>query len=181
MEKENELIGKLGGKIKKSFEDNILKDEKVDAKLQPHRGEGIVVTDKRVMIIKAGMVSAAGFFGANCKSFYYNQITSVDLRLGIMGGHIQLTIAGGTDVKGKGILDVGQAENAATFTVDYKNKMKKVAEIIRERVQNSQSQGSAPQQTKGVAEEIKGLADLKKEGIITEEEFNKKKKDLLGL
>ena len=174
------MVEELKGKLEKAFQENIAEGETVDVKLQLHAGEGIAVTNKGVMIIKAGMVSAAGFFGASCKTFYYNQITSVDLRLGVMGGHIQLTVAGSTDIKGKGFLDMGKAENAATFTMDYKDRMKKVAELIRERVQLSQTQGTTPQQTKSVAEQIKELADLKQQGILSEEEFDQAKKKLLN-
>ncbi len=51
--------------------------------------------------------------------------------------------------------------------------------------QGSQSQQPAPQQTNqgGVdtAAEIEKLAELKEKGILTEEEFTAKKKQILGL
>ena len=182
MGKKEVLVEKLKGKLEKAFNDNIHADENVDVKLQVHAGEGIAVTDKRIMILKAGLVSAAGFFGANCKSFYYNQITSVDLRLGVMGGHLQLTVAGSTDIKGKGFLDMGQAENAATFTVDYKERMKYVANLIRERVQSSHNTSPVINNVAGnnLVEQLNELANLKQQGILTEEEFQTAKKKLLS-
>ncbi len=173
------FVKKFSGKLEKSFRDNISDNEKVDVKLQTHVAEAIVVTNKRVMIIKAGFIGAAGFFGANCKSFYFDQITSVDLRVGVVGGHIQLTVAGSTDIKGSGILDMGQAENAVTFTYDYKDRMKKVADLIRERIQNNHVPETSTQQVKSIGEQIRELVDLKEQGIITNDEYESAKKKLL--
>ena len=177
-----ELVEILKGKIEKAFNDNITAEENVDVKLQPQSGQGIIVTDKRVMIIKAGITGGAGFFGANCKSFYFNQITSVDLRLSIMGGHIQFTVAGSVDIKGKGLLDMPQSENAVVFTLDYKERMKYVANLIRERVQASQNQSNIKQNTSGASlvDQINDLAKLKEQGILSEEEFQTAKRKLLS-
>ena len=177
-----ELVEILKGKLEKAFNDNITAKEKIDVKLQVHVGEGIVVTDQRVMIIKAGIVGGAGFFGANCKSLYFNQITSVDLRMSIIGGHIQLTVAGSTDIKGKGILDMGQAENAVTFTTDYKERMKYVANLIRKRVRSSQSPSHITNSISGTSlvDQINELTKLKQQGILSEEEFQIAKRKLLS-
>jgi len=176
------LVEILKGKLEKAFNDNITANENVDVKLQPQAGQCIVVTDKRVMVIKAGMVGGAGFFGANCKSFYFNQITSVDLRLSVMGGHIQFTVAGSVDIKGKGLLYMPQSENAVVFTLDYKERMKYVANLIRERVQASQNQSNIKQNTSGASlvDQINDLAKLKEQGILSEEEFQTAKRKLLS-
>ncbi len=177
-----ELVEILKGKIEKAFNDNITAEENVDVKLQPQSGQGIIVTDKRVMIIKAGMTGGAGFFGANCKSFYFNQITSVDLRLSVLGGHIQFTVAGSVDIKGKGLLDMPQSENAVIFSSDYKERMKYVANLIRERVQASQNQSNIKQNTSGASlvDQINDLAKLKEQGILSEEELQTAKRKLLS-
>ena len=176
------LVETLTGKLEKAFSDNIATSEKVDVKLQPQVGQCIVVTDKKVMIIKAGLVGGAGFFGANCKSFYFNQITSVDLRLSLMGGHIQFTVAGSVDIKGKGLLDMPNSENAVVFTMDYKERMKYVANLIRERVHSSRNKSHINQNTSGtsLADQINELAKLKQQGILSEEEFQIAKRKLLS-
>lgn len=176
------LVETLTGKLEGAFRDNIAASEKVDVKLQPQAGQCIVVTDKKVMIIKAGLVGGAGFFGANCKSFYFNQITSVDLRLSVMGGHIQFTVAGSVDMKGKGLLDMPKSENAVVFTMEYKERMKYVANLIRERVQSSQNKSHINQNTSGtsLADQINELAKLKQQGILSEEEFQIAKRKLLS-
>lgn len=176
-----EMVGVLPGKLERAYYDNITKSEIIDVKLNTQAGQAIVVTDKRVMLLKAGNVSSAGFFGASCKSFNYNQITSVDIRLSLMGGHIQITVAGSTDIADKRLLDMAQAENAIVFTSDYKERMKKIVMLIRERIGDSSTKveilGEMP--SKNITSQIKELAELHKEGILNDEEFKAAKNKLL--
>lgn len=132
-----------------------------------------MVTDKRVMIIKAGTIAGAGLFGARAKSFYYDQITSVDLRIGIAGGHLQVTAAGSSEIKDKGFTAMIEAENAITFVAKHKEHMKAIADMIRSRI------GKSSTDSMSVAEELKKLAELKAQGILNEEEFDAAKKKLL--
>ncbi len=168
---------KLKGKLGKAYEDNVLDDERIDVRLQPSaQGEAIVVTDKRVMIIKAGTITGAGLFGASVKSFSYNQITSVDLRIGILGGHMQLTVAGSIERQDRGFSDMFRAENAITFTANYKERMKAVAEIIRSKI----NQPTADLSDKGdLVRQLRELAELRSQGILNDEEFEAAKKKLL--
>ena len=77
---------------------------------------------------------------------------------------------------------MGQAENAATFTAEYKERMKYVANLIRERVQASQNQSNIKQNTSGASlvDQINDLAKLKEQGILSEEEFQTAKRKLLS-
>lgn len=172
-----ELVTKLKGKLGKAFADTITDEERVDVCIQPSaQGEAIAVTDKRVIIIKAGKISGAGYFGANAKSFYYNQITSVDLRIGMTGGHLQLSAAGTTEVKDKGFMSMIEAENAITFTGKHKEHMKVITEMIRSRLGKTETSSASNTST---ADELKKLADLKEQGILSDEEFEAAKKRLL--
>jgi hypothetical protein len=172
------MIEKLKGKLEKAFSDNITEGEKIRIKLQPTSGEALVVTDKKVMIIKAGVLAGAGFFGAKCTTFNFTEITSVDLRLGLMGGHIQITVAGSTDIKGRNMVESG---NACTFNVDYRERMKEVASIIRESVEQVKKGNVPPVEiVQEIAVQIKNLHDLKIQGIISEADFEAGKRKLLG-
>jgi hypothetical protein len=48
------------------------------------------------------------------------------------------------------------------------------------RTDQAQDQGPAPEATAGPLEQIKELAELREQGILTEEEFSAEKKRLLG-
>ena len=177
---EQKLVKVLRAKYEKVFNDNISANESIDVKLQINNAEAIVVTDRRVMIIKGGIFSGAGLFGIKYNSFNFNQITSVNFRLGIFKGHIQLTVPGNTDIEGK---TMKQAENAVTFPIkDYKEKMKYIADLIRERAYSSQNLPHILKNTlgTGLVGQINELAKLKQQGIISEEEFQIAKRKLLS-
>ncbi len=55
----------------------------------------------------------------------------------------------------------------------------KVRELVQQR-RNTASLASTPQAQTSTADELKKFADLKEQGVITEDEFNAKKKALLG-
>lgn len=171
-----ELVKKLKGKLNSAYLDTITADERVDVCLPGSSGEGIVVTDKRVIILKAGKFTGAGFFGAKAKSFPYNQITSVDLRIATLGGHLQLTTAGSDEIKAKKITDIRESENAISFDRANRENMKAVAELIRSRLGKTESTASS---SGSVADELKKLAELKSQGILSDEEFESAKKRLL--
>lgn len=178
------LISELKGKLQKAFENDISEGEEIIVKLHPSaQGEAIVVTERRVIIIKAGLIAGAGAFGARSKSFYFNQITSVDLRIGITGGHLQLTVAGSVESKDSSFSKMIEAENAITFTGQYKEIMKKVAEIIREKIHTVHTttvQVATTSDKAAFIQELKELAELKQQGILTEEEFQSAKAKLLN-
>jgi len=177
---EQKLVKVLRAKYEKVFNDNISANESIDVKLQINNAEAIVVTDRRVMIIKGGIFSGAGLFGIKYSSFNFNQITSVNFRLGVLEGHIQLTVPGNTDIKGK---TMKQAENAVTFPIKYyKERMKYIADLIRERAYTSQNPPHILKNTlgTGLVDQINELAKLKQQGIISEEEFQIVKRKLLS-
>jgi hypothetical protein len=140
-------------------------------------GEGLVVTDSRVMIIKAGSVTGAGLFGARCKTFRFGDISSVDLRVGPMGGHLQVSVAGTSEVKDRGSLDMAKAENAVTFVSTYKNEMKEIAAYLNSVIaQRHERAAGAPS---GIADQLQKLGDLKAAGVLDEAEFVAAKRKLL--
>lgn len=177
------LISDLPGKLGKAFSDNIGSQEEVLVKLSPSSGEAIVVTSRRVLIIKAGNVTGAGFFGARAKSFSFQDIASVDLRVGVMGGHIQIAAAGTVEHAEGGIMNMVAAENAITFASGYKDTMRTVADLIRQKVEEAKRPAPAVAATSTVdlTAELERLGGLHAKGFITDVEFTAAKKKLLGL
>ena len=60
-------------------------------------------------------------------------------------------------------------------------KLAKVISAVKQANVSSQSQATQPANQSSVADELTKLATLKEQGILTEEEFTAKKKQLLGL
>ena len=178
------MIENVKGGIKKVLNASIESDEKVKIRLTGTPGECLVVTDKKVIVAKAGYSSGA-LFGQKAKTFSFKQITSVEYSCGLTIGRVQITAAGTIESSSghrKGILDSAadtfQAENVVTFPSQKKLKFQKAATIIRQFI-DKQYETPAAATAPDIPEQIKKLAELMKSGILTEDEFNNKKAELL--
>jgi hypothetical protein len=124
-------------------------------------GTGLLVgTDRRLIFIDKGLVSL------KVEDFGYDKITSVQYRTGMVFGEIDILASG----------------NRATFKNIEKAHVRDFGDWLRARISapraaTQPSQGPQPNST----DEIVRLADLHRQGILTDEEFAAKKKQLLGL
>ena len=119
------------------------------------------------------------------KEFYYKDLTSVQFKnLGITTGYIQFEYAGSHSG------DNFTSENSFTFSAtlgtakhaQLKNDMPGIYEDIRNRINKAKnSQNTSVTAALSPAEELKKFKDLLDCGIITQEEFDAKKKQLLGI
>jgi len=179
-----QLLTNLTGKLLQAYNDNIAPGESVDVRLQPATGTALIVTDRRVMIIKAGLGTGGGLLGACTKSFPFDRITSVDLRISFLGGHLQLTVAGSVEAQDSRLMDMMRSENAITFSSEHKEMMKYIANMIRQRTDSSRAhpEGQVPTQipSASIAEQILQLAELVTLGLVSKDEFELAKKKLLS-
>lgn len=110
------------------------------------------------------------------KTIPYSSIIAVQLKkAGLTAGYIQLTLKGGSEAKA-GLFQSVKDENTINF---YNNKNKDFEEAKR-LIEEKISAGDV-QSNKSDLGELEKLAELKEKGIIAEEEFNAKKKSILGL
>ena len=79
----------LGKRAKKVLEENIRKNEKVFFCLKGIFGQVMVALDKRLLIIKPGFFAGATF-GSRVTSFYYKDITGVEINTGLIFGVIEI-------------------------------------------------------------------------------------------
>ena len=145
-----------------------------------------VYEDKCVISTKAGLKSI--MFGSVLngeKEFYYSDITSVQFKnLGITTGYLQFEYAGSHS--GNNYV----SENSFTFsasigTVKYnklKDEMPGICDDIRKRVDDAKKRKNQPVATAiSLADELKKFKELLDMGIISQSEFDTKKKELLGI
>lgn len=138
----------------------------------------IELYDDKIIIKRKGVLSkiTQGFTKGD-KTIYLNQITGIDLKLGgnMINGYMQFTIPGGNE-KDKGAFQATQDENSVMFKKAYND----IAHELKEKIEKLQQQSKNGNKLSG-ADEIRKYKALLDDGIITEEEFNKIKKELLGI
>lgn len=154
-------------------------------KLELHGGQkkSVIAEGANIRIVKGGGL----FAGAREKTLPIRNITSVEVKKPgvVWAGFIQFSIAGGKardssfTISG-GSVDAAGDENSVVFN-DYKSYQ--IALRIKEYVEDydKTQQVSTMSTNESVADEIRKLRTLVDEGILTEEEFNKKKQQMLGI
>jgi len=187
---QSDLIEELTGGLKKACEQNVMPNDAVLVRLNGLSGEALVATQSRVLVLKAGYASGA-MFGQKAKSFPYEDISSVEYSCGLTQGRIQITASGSVearhghrqhDVLGA-YADARQAENVCNFPSSKKRLFQEAANVIRRQVEQARRaarETAATTQPDDIPTQIKKLAELKAAGILTEDEFEKKKSELLA-
>lgn len=138
---------------------------------------GIMVLTETWVIIKRGI--RGFFFGGGMlrgdKTIPFSSIVAVQFKKsGLTMGYLQFTLKGWSEAK-SGLFESIKDENSITFQNWGNNKFEELKTIIEKRIDgNSQKVPSS-------LDEIEKLAELKEKWILTQEEFDAKKKLLLGL
>jgi hypothetical protein len=112
------------------------------------------------------------------KEILVSQISAIQLKKASMwtNGYIQFSFLGGQESK-KGLFDATKDENTVMFNTKQQNGFLLLKERLDQRLVSSRTSPNAPSNL----DELEKLASLRDKGIITEEEFRLKKKQLLGL
>ena len=108
----------------------LLADENIVTQQMGDHGQGVVITDSRVMILKAGLTATGSINGQNVTAFKFDEIGVVNLRRGPMGAIVQIV--------GKQITanpNVRPPENMAIFSGEQ--KVKKLELLIEKLVSSS--------------------------------------------
>jgi hypothetical protein len=138
--------------------------------------------EDKILIKRKGVLSkmTQGFFKGD-KSIYLAQISGIQVKPGTWAtnGYIQFTLSGGNE-NTKGIFDATRDENAVIFTRKYNDLVNRIKDRIEE-LKMSLSKPGAAINPISPADEIKKYKELLNDNVITAEEFNKKKEDLLRL
>lgn len=118
----------------------------------------LAITNQRVMFAGRAVTKTVN------RTIPISQVTSLELSKGMMLSHVQLTLA-------------GSYEN---FLVKYKEAEEFMA-VAQAELQKSRNQqpASTPSSASSTADELKKLAELHQQGILTAEEFAEAKSRLL--
>ncbi len=177
---------KLGKKEEARLKESLLPGEKSICQCVGPSGQSLVLTDRKVLIIKTGFMAGASL-GAKVTSFDYKNITSVEVKMGPLAGAFQIS-AGGIQASDKGYWGQGKddAYKSPHMVPVVKRSFgdfQKAANLIRSmasaaarpaQVSTPQSVGPDP------LDQLKKLAELRDAGVLTAEEFEAKKAELLS-
>ncbi|WP_193198158.1 SHOCT domain-containing protein [Nostoc sp. MG11] len=143
------------------------------------RSGTLILTETGIILKRSGGLLSGHTSGE--KNIPYKNITAVQFkRAGFTVGFIQFTLQGAGEAK-RGVFEAVTDENTVTFATEEKTREFEIAKnIIDERIITSNSASSISQSTNDF-EQLEKLAALRDKGIISEAEFQAKKKQILGL
>jgi hypothetical protein len=126
------------------------------------RNGALIVTDRRVIFFTKKLG------GYEMSDHVYGMLTSVDYKKGVVMGNINLSASG----------------DHYHISMVPKADVERVAQCIRSQMGSIRAHTTAPEAPSGlgakIPEQIKKLAILHKQGILTDEEFGSKKRELLS-
>jgi hypothetical protein len=143
-------------------------------------GDELEVFEDKLTITPKGMLGlmAKGLKGT--KTIPFTSITATQFKKsGLISGYIQFTLHGGKESTG-GALAAASDENSFMFA-GQNELAEKVRDYIEERVQAVKVHPATGSDAVSKADEIRKYKALADDGIISMEEFEQKKKQLLGL
>ena len=155
-------------------------------KIKGVRGRRIKVYEDKCVITTTATVGSfiTGNITDGEKTIYYTDCVGVQFRKsGALIGYLQLETASATmNNKGDNFFN----ENSFTFdtTTVSNEEMEEVANFVKRKVQECKTARTAPvvvAAATSAADELKKFKELLDMGVITQEEFDAKKKQLLGL
>ncbi len=133
------------------------------------------VVGNRIKISRRGFMAAAGGLRTKGdKEILISTISSIQMKkAGLTNGYIQFTFMGGKEAKG-GVWQATKDEN----TVVFNSRQQREFEALKERIESIRD---APIPPSSGLDDLERLAELKDRGVVTESEFEAKKRQILGL
>ena len=145
----------------------------------------IFATNRRIIIRDPTMLGLR----AGTEDFPYKAITSVKLHKGVFSSEVRLRIPGLSETSRLPTMLKWGRRDEGEIAALPKDKAEQLVKIIKEGiggrlpgqiVQTVKVQTVKQEKAPSPIDQIKKLAELKDAGILTEEEFQQKKKDLLS-
>lgn len=140
----------------------------------------VVGTDRRILVLKKGLMAGATF-GHKLSSWEYRTVTGIQLDTRVNSGILIIHAGGEEPIKasywasGKG--SAQEAPNAITFAgrpgADVQTAVAQLRQLVADA--HSPSQSSTP----NPVAQLRALGELRDAGVITADEFEEKKQELL--
>ena len=180
------LVHGLPTKLEAAVAKLLAPDEVIYIKIKGTWKEGLVCTDRRVIIVKSGFMTDH-LFGTNIFQLPYSNITSVQVNRHWRTGYLEVS-AGGMQNTNKSYwaTDKGHSSSSAPNCVTLNSpelfdRFQLAATFITQRIEAAHS-GNAPLPASAAADPmavLERLVRLRDSGAVTEAEFEAKKRQLL--
>ena len=157
----------------------IVPGEKVIISIKSGSKCDVEVTKDYIKIKQKGVTSAInkGIFGE--KTLYYKNMTGLQFKEPrFANGYIQFIFLGSRESK-TGLLGSVNDENSINFGKKERNVMIELKEYIEKKLLENNTDTNLS--SKSEAEQIRELKTLLDDGILTQDEFDMKKKKILGI
>ncbi|EAC3507859.1 hypothetical protein E1Z16_10805 [Listeria monocytogenes] len=134
----------------------------------------VTINNEFVRIVRKGIGNKFALGSSGEKAILISSITSIQLKKpNLSFGYIQFNMAG--NINNQGVIGAVQDENSILFSPDEMD----IALMVQSNVEKLLVEKQTTPAQLSVTEEIRKYKELLTEGIITEVEFEKKKKSLL--
>ena len=171
----------LHEKAVEAVERTLAADERVRLVIRGASNQAIVATDRRALVFKKGFMAGATF-GSELTSWSYQNLVGVQIHTGMMSGAVILQgpgQAGTRTSRWKGDdADPDLAPNAIPLIRPFDEARRGAAELGR-LIDEAHRAAPADQAEASVADELRKLADLRADGVLTDAEFAALKAKLL--
>lgn len=140
------------------------------------------VYENRIIIKRKGVLAFMTQGLKGDKEIYIKNISSIQIKKAnfLINGYIQFSFLGGKEAKGS-LFEATSDENTIMFTNNQQGDFERAKVKIEEILNNISEKNSNQIKNISISDEIEKLSMLKDKGILTEDEFSKKKKELLGI
>ncbi len=159
--------------------------EKALMRAEGYTGE-VELLESKIRIKKKGGFLDVVLRGADAKGqirgdkdILFKEISAVEFKKATWAapGYIRFMFKGGQETKSRSFKDLKKDGNAVMFRPNQSSAFEKMKEAIDKKMALMEEDGTKTSDL----DDLEKLAALRDKGIITEEEFNAKKKQLLGL
>lgn len=142
-----------------------------------HNGQ-LELTDTVLRIKRKGVLAFMTQGLKGDKEILVSQISSIQFKKAdfFTNGYIQFAFIGGREAKG-GLFQGTQDENTVMFRASQQADFEKLRDELQRRIASVAAVPMPP----SALDELEKLASLRDKGIVSDEEFQQKKKQLLGL
>lgn len=141
----------------------------------------LYVYENKIEITRKGFYAFISQGAKGVKIIPISEIKSIQLKLaGVMEGYIQFAVGGGIEDK-QGLLGAKCDENTVMFNNINNKKAQDIKNYIENLIVNKNTSQSVAISSTSNADELKKFKELLDMGAITQDEFEQKKKQLLGL